>query len=49
VKGVPDNKAKVIFPHGNFWGRGLTACGSSDDPIRYERFGPFEGLGFELV
>jgi ornithine--oxo-acid transaminase len=35
VKGVPDNKAKVIFANGNFWGRSIAACGSSDDPSRF--------------
>lgn len=49
VKKVPNNEARVVFAKGNFWGRGLTACGSSDDPIRYDRFGPFNGLNFDLV
>jgi ornithine--oxo-acid transaminase len=49
VKKVPDNKAKVIFAKGNFWGRTIAACASSDDPERYARFGPFEGLNFSLV
>lgn len=49
VKGVQDGKARVVFANGNFWGRGLTACGSSDDPIRYSKFGPFDGLNFDLV
>jgi ornithine--oxo-acid transaminase len=38
-----------VFANGNFWGRGIAACGSSDDPLRFDRFGPFEGLGFKLV
>jgi len=49
VKKVPDNHAKVIFAKGNFWGRTIAACGSSDDPERYARFGPFGGLNFTLV
>ncbi|EGR30112.1 ornithine aminotransferase, putative [Ichthyophthirius multifiliis] len=49
IKGVPENKAKVIFANGNFWGRSIAACGSSDDPSRYRQFGPFGGLGFELI
>ncbi|CAG9326650.1 unnamed protein product [Blepharisma stoltei] len=49
VKGIPDNQAKVIFCTGNFWGRTLAACGSSDDPDRYRNFGPFGGLNFHLV
>lgn len=35
VKGIPDNKAKVIFPKGCFWGRSITAAGACDDPLRY--------------
>jgi len=35
--------------NGNFWGRTIAACGSSDDPLRYKGFGPFNGLGFDLV
>ena len=38
-----------MFPTGNFWGRTIAACGSSDDPLRYGKFGPFEGLGFSMV
>jgi len=48
-KKIPDNKAKIIFCNGNFWGRTLAACGSSDDPDRFRQFGPFEGLNFELI
>jgi ornithine--oxo-acid transaminase len=48
-KKIPDNKAKVIFCNGNFWGRTIAACGSSDDPERYRQFGPFDGLQFELI
>lgn len=48
VKGVPDNQACVLFAKGNFWGRTIAACGSSDDPDRYHHFGPF-GLNFGLI
>ena len=48
VKGIPEDQAKVIFCNGNFWGRSLAACGSSDDPDRYHHFGPF-GFNFELI
>jgi ornithine--oxo-acid transaminase len=48
VKGVPENEARVLFPSGNFWGRSIAACGSSEDPDRYYRFGPFD-LKFDLV
>lgn len=47
-KGVPENKAKVIFAEGNFWGRTLAAISSSTDPSSYKGFGPFMP-GFELV
>jgi ornithine--oxo-acid transaminase len=41
-KGIPDNEAKIVFAKQNFWGRTLYACGASDDPSRYSRFGPFD-------
>jgi ornithine--oxo-acid transaminase len=46
---VEPNKAAVVFAKGNFWGRTLAACASSDDPDRYYNFGPFDGLNFSLV
>lgn len=49
VKGVPLDSATVLFAKGNFWGRTIAACGSSDDPDRYRHFGPFKGLNFELI
>lgn len=49
VKGIPDKKAEIVFPTGNFWGRTIAACGSSDDPLRHGKFGPFDGLGFSMV
>ncbi|CAD8093840.1 unnamed protein product [Paramecium sonneborni] len=49
IKKVPENQARVLFANGNFWGRTIAACGSSDDPERYQRFGPFGGLNFDLV
>eukprot|EP00066_Takifugu_rubripes_P000578 XP_003961200.1 PREDICTED: ornithine aminotransferase, mitochondrial [Takifugu rubripes] len=48
VKGVPKNKAKIIFANGNFWGRTMAAISSSTDPSSYEGFGPFMP-GFDLV
>ncbi len=48
-KKIQSNKATVVFAKGNFWGRTIAACGSSDDPDRYLNFGPFDGLNFELV
>ncbi len=41
VKGIPNNKAKVIFAEGNFWGRTLAAISSSTDPDCKEGFGPY--------
>lgn len=48
VKGVPENQAKIIFVHGNFWGRTLAAISSSDDPSSYKNYGPFM-TGYELI
>lgn len=48
VKKMPENKAKIIFAEGNFWGRTLAAVSSSNDPSSFEGFGPFMP-GFELV
>ncbi len=47
-KGVPENKAKIIFAEGNFWGRTLAAISSSNDPSSYKGFGPYMP-GFELI
>lgn len=41
VKGVPKDKAKVVFAKDNFWGRTLAAVSSSTDPSSYEGYGPF--------
>ena len=48
VKGIEENKAKIIFAEGNFWGRTLAAISSSTDPSSYTNYGPFMP-GFELV
>ncbi len=48
VKGIPENKAKILFANGNFWGRTLAAVSTSDDPDSYGNFGPFVP-GFELI
>ena len=47
-KGIEENKARIIFAKGNFWGRTLAAISSSDDPISYEGFGPFMP-GYDLI
>ncbi|CAF0773561.1 unnamed protein product [Adineta steineri] len=41
VKGIPKNKAVVLFAENNFWGRTLAAVSSSTDPSCYEGFGPY--------
>ena len=48
VKGIEENKAKIIFSEGNFWGRTLAAISSSTDPSSFKGFGPYMP-GFELV
>ena len=47
-KAVEENKAKIIFAEGNFWGRTLAAISSSTDPSSYKGFGPYMS-GFELI
>ena len=47
-KNIPENKARIIFARGNFWGRTLAAISSSDDPVSYQGFGPYMP-GYELV
>jgi ornithine--oxo-acid transaminase len=48
VKGIPENKAKILFAENNFWGRTLAAVSSSTDPSAYEDYGPYLP-GFEIV
>lgn len=48
VKGVPENRAKILFAENNFWGRTLAAVSSSTDPSAYNDYGPFIP-GFEIV
>ena len=48
VKNVPENKARVVFMKGNFWGRTLGAISSSTDPDSYAGFGPYMP-GYDLV
>ena len=47
-KGIEENKARIIFAKGNFWGRTLAAISSSDDPSSYEGFGPYMP-GYDLI
>jgi ornithine--oxo-acid transaminase len=48
VKGVEENKARILFAEGNFWGRTLAAVSSSTDPSSYKGFGPYMP-GFSTV
>lgn len=41
VKGIPADKAKIIFASGNFWGRTMAAISASVDPSSRKGFGPF--------
>lgn len=47
-KGIPENKAVILFAENNFWGRTLAAISASSDPLSYKNFGPYMP-GFELV
>lgn len=48
VKGIEENKAKILFAKGNFWGRTMAAISASSDPTSYIDFGPYMP-GFELI
>ena len=41
VKGIDENKARIVFANQNFWGRTLAAISSSNDPSAYRGFGPY--------
>ena len=47
-KGIEENKARIIFANGNFWGRTLAAISSSDDPSSFQGFGPYMP-GYSLI
>ena len=47
-KGIKENRARIIFARGNFWGRTLAAISSSDDPSSYKGFGPYMP-GYDLI
>jgi len=40
VKGIPKDKARILFAAENFWGRTLAAVSSSTDPSSYGGYGP---------
>ena len=48
VKGIPENKAKIIVCKENFHGRTTTVISFSSDPSSFSGFGPFTP-GFEIV
>jgi ornithine--oxo-acid transaminase len=48
VKGIADNKAKIIVCENNFHGRTSTVISFSSDPSSYKNFGPFMP-GFEII
>uniref|UniRef100_A0A023GK00 Ornithine aminotransferase n=1 Tax=Amblyomma triste TaxID=251400 RepID=A0A023GK00_AMBTT len=48
VKGIPANRAKIVFAENNFWGRSLAAVSASTDPSSYAGFGPFMP-GFTII
>ena len=47
-KKVKDDNAIVLMAKNNFWGRTITACSTSTDPVCSRNFGPYTP-GFELV
>ena len=48
VKGIEENKAKIIVCANNFHGRTSTVISFSTDPSSYTRFGPYMP-GFEII
>lgn len=40
-KGIPKDEAIIVFCENNFWGRTISACSSSSDPLCRNGFGPF--------
>lgn len=41
VKGVPENKAKIVVANDNFHGRTITIISMSTDPDSYKGYGPY--------
>ena len=48
VKGIQQNKAKILFAENNFWGRTLAAVSTSSDPSAFNDYGPYLP-GFEII
>jgi ornithine--oxo-acid transaminase len=40
-KGIPENKAKILFASGNFHGRTIAVISASTDPVATRDFGPY--------
>ena len=40
-KGIPENKAKIIFASGNFHGRTIAVISASTDPVATRDYGPY--------
>jgi len=47
-KGIPGEKARIVFAKGNFWGRTISAVSTSSDPVSRNEFGPYTP-GFDLI
>ncbi len=47
-KGIPENKAKIIFASGNFHGRTMAVISASVDPDSTKGFGPYMP-GYEII
>lgn len=48
IKGIKPNQARIVFAHGNFWGRTIAAISSSQDSDSYGNFGPYVP-GYDIV
>ena len=48
IKGVSENKARIIVCAGNFHGRTSTVISFSSDPSSYSKFGPYMP-GFDII
>ena len=48
IKGVAENKARIIVCAGNFHGRTSTVISFSSDPSSYAKFGPYMP-GFDII
>jgi ornithine--oxo-acid transaminase len=48
VKGIEENKARIVVCSGNFHGRTSTVISFSSDPSSYQKFGPYMP-GFDII